>query len=45
VGRENSLFVGSDDGAAVNTTFATLVASCHLSDIEPESYLHEVMCP
>jgi transposase len=44
VGRKNWLFVGSDDGAAVNTTFATLVASCHLHDIEPESYLREVMC-
>jgi hypothetical protein len=44
VGRKNWLFVGSDDGAAVNTTFATLVASCHLSGIEPESYLREVIC-
>lgn len=44
VGRKNWVFVGSDDGAAVNTTFTTLVASCHLHDIEPESYLREVMC-
>jgi transposase len=44
VGRKNWIFVGSDDGAAVNTTFTTLVASCHLHDIEPESYLREVMC-
>ncbi|HUO66748.1 MAG TPA: IS66 family transposase [Gammaproteobacteria bacterium] len=44
VGRRNWLFVGSDDGAAVNTTFASLVASCHLNDVEPESYLREVMC-
>ena len=44
VGRKNWLFVGSDDGAAVNTTFATLVASCHLSGIQPESYLREVIC-
>jgi hypothetical protein len=38
------LFVGSSDGAAVNTTFNTLIASCHLNDIEPEAYLREVMC-
>jgi transposase len=44
VGRKNWLFVGSDDGAAVNTTFATLVATCHLHGIEPESYLREVIC-
>jgi transposase len=44
VGRKNWLFIGSDDGAAVNTTFSTLIASCHLHDIEPESYLREVMC-
>jgi transposase len=44
IGRKNWLFVGSDDGAEVNTTFATLIASCHLNDIEPESYLREVIC-
>jgi transposase len=44
VGRKNWLFVGSEDGAAVNTTFSTLIARCHLHDIEPESYLREVMC-
>jgi len=44
VGRKNWLFIASDDGAAVNTTFTTLIASCHLHDIEPEGYLREVMC-
>lgn len=44
IGRKNWLFVASDDGAEVNTTFATLVGSCHLHDIEPEGYLREVMC-
>jgi hypothetical protein len=44
VGRKNWLFVGSSDGAEVNTTFTTLIASCHLHDIEPEAYLREVMC-
>lgn len=44
VGRRNWLFIGSGDGAEVNTTFSTLIASCHLNDVEPESYLREVMC-
>jgi len=44
VGRNNWLFVASDDGAQVNTTFTSLIASCHLHDIEPERYLREVMC-
>ncbi len=43
-GRKNWLFVASNDGAAVNTTFTTLIASCHLHDIEPEGYLRDVMC-
>jgi transposase len=44
VGRKNWLFIGSDDGAQVNVTYASLIASCHLHDIEPERYLREVMC-
>jgi hypothetical protein len=44
VGRKAWLFLGSDDGAEVNTTFSTLIASCHLNDVEPEAYLREVMC-
>lgn len=43
-GRNNWLFVGSDDGAEVNTTCASLVASCHLHNIEPESYLRDLLC-
>jgi transposase len=43
-GRKNWLFLGSGDGAEVNTTFSTLIASCHLNDVEPEQYLREVMC-
>ena len=35
VGRKNWLFVGSDHGAEVNTTFVTLLASCQLHGIEP----------
>jgi hypothetical protein len=44
IGRKNWLFIGSEDGATVNTTFSTLIASCHLNHIEPETYLREVMC-
>src|SRR5687768_10772552 len=42
--RNNWLFVGSDDGAEVNTTFATLIASRHMHGIEPEAYLRDVLC-
>lgn len=44
VGRKAWLFLGSEDGAAVNTTFSTLIASCHLNEVEPEAYLREVIC-
>ena len=44
VGRANWLFIGSDDGAEVNTTFTTLVGSCHMNDIEPEGYLRDIIC-
>ena len=42
--KENWLFLGSDDGAAVNTIFATLIASCHMHGIEPETYRRDVLC-
>jgi transposase len=44
VGRKNWLFVGSDDGGAVNATFTSLLASCRLCDVEPWSYLRDVFC-
>lgn len=44
IGRKNWLFVGSDDGAEVNTTFTTLIASCHMHGIEPETYLRDLLC-
>jgi transposase len=44
VGRKNWLFVGSDDGAVVNVTFVTLLASCQLHGIEPWSYLRDLFC-
>jgi hypothetical protein len=44
VGRKNWLFVGSDDGGAVNAVFTSLLASCRLVEIEPWSYLRDVFC-
>ena len=38
------MFVGSDHGAEVNTTFVTLLASCQLHQIEPWSYLRDLFC-
>ena len=44
VGRRNWLFVGSDDGAAVNTVFVSLLASCGLHQVEPWTYLRDLFC-
>jgi transposase len=44
VGRKNWLFVGSDDGGAVNALFTTLLASCKLCDVEPWSYMRDIFC-
>jgi transposase len=44
VGRKNWLFVGSDDGALVNTVFVSLLASARLHDIEPLGYLRDLLC-
>jgi transposase len=44
VGRKNWLFVGSEDGARVNTTFVSLLASCRLHGIEPFAYLRDLFC-
>lgn len=44
VGRKNWLFVGSDDGGAVNATFTSLLASAQLCGVEPWSYLRDVLC-
>jgi|JI10StandDraft_1071094.scaffolds.fasta_scaffold274227_1 transposase len=35
IGRKNWLFLGSDEGARVNTVFVSLLASCQLHGIEP----------
>lgn len=42
VGRANWLFVGSDDTARWTCTFVSLVASCHLHDIDLEGYLRDL---
>lgn len=44
VGRKNWIFVGSEDGARVNTTFVSLLASCAMHRIEPWSYLRDLFC-
>lgn len=44
VGRKNWLFVGSDDGGAVNAVFTSLLASCSMHDVEPWSYLRDLFC-
>lgn len=44
IGRKNWLFVGSDDGGAVNALFTTLLASCRLCEVEPWSYLRDIFC-
>jgi len=43
-GRKNWLFVGSEHGARVNTTFVSLLASCQMHDIEPWRYLRDLFC-
>lgn len=44
LGRKNWLFVGSDDGALVNTVFVSLLASARLHNIEPLAYLRDLFC-
>ena len=44
VGRKNWIFVGSDEGGAVNATFTSLLASCEMHQIEPWSYMRDLLC-
>jgi transposase len=44
IGRRNWLFVGSDDGAEVNTVFVSRLASCGLHQLEPWTYLRDLFC-
>lgn len=43
-GRRNWLFVGSEDGAEVNTIFVSLLASCAMHKIEPLAYVRDLLC-
>lgn len=42
--RQRDFFVGSDDGGAVNALFTSLLASCRLCDVEPWTYLRDILC-
>ena len=44
IGRKNWLFVGNDEGGAVNAAFVSLLASCQLHGIEPVAYLRDLFC-
>ncbi len=44
IGRKNWIFVGSEDGARVNTLFVSLLASCAMHRIEPWAYLRDLFC-
>lgn len=44
LGRRNWLFLGSDDGGETNTVFVSLLASCRLHEIEPLSYIRDLLC-
>jgi hypothetical protein len=37
-------FVGSDDGAEVNTIFVSLLTSCRLHDIALLAYMRDLFC-
>jgi transposase len=43
VGRNNWVFVGSDDGAEWNADVTSLIASSQLHDIEPWAYVRDVL--
>ena len=41
--RKNALFAGSDKGGEHWATLASLVETCKLNNVEPESYLADVL--
>ena len=43
LGRKNSLFAGSEGGAEHWAVLASLIATCKLNDVEPQSYLTDVL--
>jgi len=44
LGRRNWLFVGNDEGGAVNATLVSLLASCQMHDLEPLGYVRDLLC-
>jgi transposase len=43
-GRDNWLFVGSEDGGEAAARFISLLASCQLHGLEPHAYLRDLFC-
>jgi transposase len=44
LGRKNFMFLGTDEGGAVNATFSSLLASCEMHKVPPLDYLRDVFC-
>jgi transposase len=44
VGRKNWCFLGNDEGGEVCATFTSLLASCQMHGVEPQSYLRDLFC-
>ena len=44
LGRKNFMFLGTDEGGAVNATFTSLLASCEMHKVPPLAYLRDVFC-
>jgi transposase len=44
VGRNNWLFLGTDEGGETNATFVSLIASCRHHGIDPAEYLRDLFC-
>ena len=44
VGRKNWLYARSEGGARAAAAIYTLVGSCMLQSIDPETYLYDLLC-
>lgn len=44
IARKNFMFLGTDEGGAVNATFSSLLASCEMHKVPPLAYLRDVFC-
>jgi hypothetical protein len=44
LGRKNWLFLATDEGGKMNSTFVTLLASCEMHGLEPYAYLRDLLC-